>query len=593
MHAMSAAPSSRCRPVRTILSTLLSVATLTLFASAQAQSIAKNETLVAAQPQFVDVAGQLGIHFQHQASPTTQKYLLETMGSGVALFDCDGDGRLDILFVNGARIDDPMPKAALPVKDSPKDWNRLYHQKSDGTFEDITEKSGLAGEGYGMGVAVGDYDNDGQEDLYVTGFPHNHLYRNKGNCTFEDVTAPAGVAASGWSSSAAFVDVDNDGLLDLIVLRYLDWSFDNNPYCGEHQPGHRGYCSPDIFHGISPILFHNDGKGHFTDISQKSGLANLEGKELGVAVADYDHDGLVDIVIANDAVREFLLHNQGNGELKDIAIEAGTAVNEDGRVYSGMGIDFADYDNDGNPDIIITNLSDQKYALYHNSANGTFTYETGPSGLGLITRPYAGWGVKFIDYDNDGWKDLFIAQGHVMDTIQLTFPHLRYLQPLLLLHNEKGKKFADVSAQSGAVFQQKLAARGLAIGDINNDGAVDVVVTTNNGPALVLQNKNSNRNHWLTLHLVGHKSNRDAIGAQVKLVDASGLSQYATVTTAGSYLSASDRRVHFGLGSATSAKSIEIRWPSGIVQQLQNIRADQILTIEEPDQLSSNPAAPR
>src|SRR5579864_431874 len=542
---------------RIIPPTLLLLATLTLLSSAQSHPDAKKglgKIPDASSPvQFVDVATQLGVQFQHQASPTTQKYLLETMGSGVALFDCDNDGRLDIFFVNGARIDDPMPKGALPVKDTPKYWNRLYHQISGGTFEDITEKSGLAGEGYGMGVAVGDYDNDGHEDLYVTGFPHNHLYHNKGNCTFEDVTETAGVSASGWSSSAAFVDVDNDGLLDLIVLRYLDWSFDNNPYCGEHQPGHRGYCSPDIFHGISPILYHNDGKGHFTDLSKKSGLASLEGKGLGVATADFDHDGLTDIVIANDAVREFLLHNQDSGAFKDIAVEAGTAVNEDGRVYSGMGVDFADYDNDGNPDIIITNLSDQKYALYHNSGNGTFTYETGPSGLGIITRPYAGWGVKFIDYDNDGWKDLFIAQGHVMDTIQLTFPHLRYLQPLLLLHNDQGKKFSDVSAQSGEIFQQKLAARGLAVGDINNDGAIDVVVTTNNGPALVLQNKTDNRYHWLTLQLVGHKSNRDAIGAEVKLLSASGPPQYVTVSTTGSYLSASDRRIHFGLGSAPSA----------------------------------------
>jgi enediyne biosynthesis protein E4 len=574
-------------PGKIVLLALVFAVAFTLPLLAQSYPKAKESsgksTRSTSSEQFVDVAGQLGIKFQYQASPTTQKYLLETMGSGVALFDCDGDGRLDIFFVNGARIDDPMPKGALPVKDGPKYWNRLFHQKPDGTFADITEKSGLAGEGYGMGVTVGDYDNDGQEDLYVTGFPRNHLYHNKGNCTFEDVTQSAGVAASGWSASAAFVDIDNDGLLDLIVTRYLDWSFDNNPYCGEHQPGHRGYCSPDIFHGISPILYHNDGKGHFSDISQKSGLDKLEGKGLGVALADYDHDGLIDIAIANDAVRQFLLHNEANGKLKDIAVEAGTAVNEDGHVFSGMGVDFADYDNDGNPDIIITNLSDQKYAFYHNSGNGRFTYETGPSGLGLITRPYAGWGVKFLDYDNDGWKDLFIAQGHVMDTIQLTFPHLRYLQPLLLLRNEKGKKFTDISAQSGDIFQQKLAARGLATGDLNNDGAIDVVVTTNNGPALILQNKTKNQNHWITLNLIGHKSNRDAIGAEVKLVSADGLPQHATVTTSGSYLSASDRRVHFGLGSATSAKSIDIHWPSGIRQHLEGISPDRILTIDEPD----------
>jgi enediyne biosynthesis protein E4 len=547
------------------------------------ESAARSSTPV----QFVNATAELGINFVHHASPTTQKYLVETMGAGVALFDCDGDGRLDIFFVNGARIDDPMPKGALPLKDGPKYWNRLYHQKPDATFEDVTEKSGLAGEGYGMGVAVGDYDNDGREDLYVTGFPSNHLYHNKGNCTFEDVTESAHVAGSGWSASAAFVDIDNDGLLDMIVTRYLVWSFDNNPYCGEHVAGHRGYCSPDIFSGVSPLIFHNDGGGHFSDVSEKAGLSKLEGKGLGIAIADMDHDGLIDIAIANDAVREFLLHNLGGGVLKDVAVDSGTAVNEDGRVYSGMGVDFADYDNDGNADIVITNLSDQKYALYHNSGNGSFTYETGPSGLGIATRPYAGWGVKFLDYDNDGWKDLFIAQGHVMDTIQLTFPHLRYLQPPLLLHNEAGKKFLDVSAQSGAVFKEKWAARGLAVGDLSNSGALDVVISTNNGPAYVLRNQGGNRNHWLTLQLEGRKSNRDGIGAEIKIVSASGASQYGTVSTSGSYLSACDRRVHFGLGADTAVKSIEIRWPSGIWQRLENVTANQILNVVEPAQGST------
>jgi hypothetical protein len=585
--------------VRVKLRYLLLVANLALVLPASAQlpsAPRKTNSESASRPtnpvQFMDVTGDLGINFVHQASPTTQKYLVETMGAGVAVFDCDRDGRLDIFFVNGARIDDPMPKGALPMKDGPKYWNRLYHQKPDGTFEDVTEKSGLAGEGYGMGVAVADYDNDGREDLYVTGFPSNHLYHNKGNCTFEDVTESAHVAGSGWSTSAAFVDVDNDGLLDLVVTRYLVWSFDNNPYCGEHVAGHRGYCSPDIFSGVSPLLFHNDGNGRFSDVSEKAGLSKLEGKGLGIAIADMDHDGFIDIAIANDAVREFLLHNQEGGVLKDIAVDSGTAVNEDGRVYSGMGVDFADYDNDGNPDIVITNLSDQKYALYHNSGNGSFTYETGPSGLGIVTRPYAGWGVKFLDYDNDGWKDLFIAQGHVMDTIQLTFPHLRYLQPPLLLHNEVGKKFVDVSAQSGPVFKQKWAARGLAVGDLSNSGALDLVISTNNGPAYVLRNQGGTRNHWLTLQLEGRKSNRDGIGAEVKIVSASGAPQYATVSTSGSYLSACDRRVHFGLGVDAAVKTIEIHWPSGTVQRLENVTANQILAIVEPSQASPATSTP-
>ena len=538
--------------------------------------------------QFVDITSRIGVNFRHQASPTSQKYLLETMGSGVALFDCDGDGRLDLFFVNGAHILDPMPKASLPAKTDPQYWNRLYHQKSDGTFEDITQTSGLPGQDYGMGVAVGDYDNDGREDLYVSAFPRNKLYHNEGNCKFADVTDAAGVGGSGWSTSAAFVDTDNDGRLDLVVGRYMDWTFDQNPYCGEHTPGHRAYCNPDAFGAVPLLLFHNDGGGKFSNVSEKSGVSKLLGKVLGIAIADFDHDGYMDIAVTNDGMREFLLRNKGDGRFEDVAIQAGTAVDEDGRTYAGMGIDFADYNNDGAPDIIITNLSDQKYALYRNSADGTFSYETGSTGLGMISRPYGGWGVRFMDYDNDGWKDLFIAQGHVLDTVQLTFPHLRYLQPLLLLHNEHGKRFVDVSAQSGEIFRHKWAARGLAVGDIDNDGALDAVVTTNNGPAYVLHNQGGTANHRLTLQLVGTKSNRDGIGAAVKLSSDSG-SQDATVTTTSSYLSAADKRVHFGLGADTSATTIQIRWPSGNVQILRHVAADQILTVTESSSTNAQP----
>src|SRR2546426_8001881 len=445
---------------------------------------------------FMDVARELGIHFQHQSSPTSQKYLLETMGSGVALFDCDNDGRLDVFFVNGARIDDPMPKGAVPKKDDPRYFNRLYHQKADGTFEDITEKSGLAGSGYGMGVAVGDYDNDGNEDLYVTGYPQNHLYHNNGSCTFTDVTESAGVAGSGWSASAAFVDLNNDGLLDLVVTRYLDWSFDKNIYCGQRPPGYRAYCHPDVFGSVSLLVYENKGGGKFAEVSKKSGLGEAKAKALGIAIADFDRDGRIDLAVANDSVPESLYHNKGDGTFEDTALLAGTAVNEDGRTYAGMGVDFADYDNDGWPDIVLTNLSEQEYALYRNAGDGTFTYETPGSGLGAISRPYSGWGVKFMDFDNDGWKDLFIAQGHVLDTIQLTFPQLRYLQPPLLLRNT-GKGLVDVSAKSGKVFQQQWAARGLAVGDIDNDGDVDVVITTNNGPAYLLRNEGGNTGNWL------------------------------------------------------------------------------------------------
>jgi hypothetical protein len=537
---------------------------------------------------FVDVTQELGIRFKHESSPTTQKYLLETMGSGVALFDCDNDGRLDIFFVNGARVEDPMPKSAVPHKDDPRYFNRLYHQKADGTFEDFTEKSGLAGLEYGMGVATGDYDNDGNEDLYVTGYPRNRLYHNNGNCTFADVTETAGVAGVGWSTSAAFVDLDNDGLLDLVVARYLDWSFDRNIYCGEHRPGYRAYCHPDVFGGVSLLVYKNEGGGRFTEVSKTAGTSAAGAKALGIAVADFDRDGYIDLAVANDSVRQSLYRNKGNGTFEDTALLAGTAVDDNGQTYAGMGVDFADYDNDGWPDIVMTNLSGQQYAIYHNSGDGTFTYESPNSGLGAISQPYSGWGVKFMDYDNDGWKDLFVAQGHVLDTIQLTFPHLRYLEPPLLLRNS-GKQFVDVSAQSGAVFQRQWAARGLAVGDIDNDGDLDVVITTNNGPAYVLRNEGGNTNNWLLVRLVGQKSNRDGIGAVIKLVAASGKEQYATASTAGSYLSASDRRVHFGLNAEHSAKYLEIRWPSGVLQRVENVTANQILTITEPKTATSKP----
>ena len=537
---------------------------------------------------FVDVTQELGIHFKHESSATTQKYLLETMGAGVALFDCDNDGRLDIFFVNGGRIEDPMPKRAIPSKDDQRYSNRLYHQKSDGTFEDITEKSGLAGIEYGMGVAAGDYDNDGNEDLYVTGYPRNRLYHNNGNCTFTEISDAAGVAGAGWSTSAAFVDLDNDGLLDLVVARYLDWSFDKNIYCGEHRPGYRAYCHPDVFGPVSLLVFKNEGGGRFTDVSKSAGMAAASAKALGLAISDFDRDGRIDVAVANDSVRQSLYHNKGNGTFEDIALLAGTGLDDNGQTYAGMGVDFADYDNDGWADIVTTNLSGQQYAIYHNSGDGTFTYESRNSGLGAISRPYSGWGVKFMDYDNDGWKDLFIVQGHVLDTIQLTFPNLRYLQPLLLLRNN-GKQFVDISAQSGAVFQRPWAARGLAVGDIDNDGDLDAVVTTNNGPAYVLRNEGGNANNWLLIRLVGQKSNRDGIGAVIKLVSASGQEQYATASTAGSYLSASDRRVHFGLASEKSAKYLEISWPSGVVQRMENVTANQILTITEPKIAASKP----
>jgi enediyne biosynthesis protein E4 len=527
---------------------------------------------------FVDVTAAKGLRFQYLASRTSRKYLLETMGAGVALFDYDNDGRLDIFLVNGAPLGDPTAKGTIPQKSGPEYWNRLYHQKQDGGFEDATEKAGLQGTGYGMGVTVGDYDNDGYEDLYVTAYGGNKLYHNNGDGTFSDVTEKAGVGSSGWSTSAAWVDLDGDGNLDLVVLRYLQWDF-TEVWCGEHKEGHRAYCHPDLFKPIAPLVYHNDGKGHFTEVSEKIGLSK-PGKGLGLAYADYDRDGKIDIFVANDSMVQFLYRNKGNGTFEEVGLFSQVALDGDGRTYAGMGVDFADYNNDGFPDLLVTDLANQRYALYENSRDGTFAYSSFSSGLGRMTLVHSGWGVRFLDYDNDGWKDLLIAQGHDLDTIELTTPNLRYREPMLLARNT-GSGFVDVSAESGRVFHQAWVARGMAIGDIDNDGRVDAVVTTNDGPAYILHNETPTQNHWLTLKLVGHKSNRDSIGAEVKLVTAKG-TQVAAVSIAGSYLSSSDKRVHFGLGAETFGQSLEIRWPSGIVQILRQVSADQVLQIDEP-----------
>lgn len=551
-------------------------------ASGQHLSVQTGKQAKLSLPKFADVTSAWGLKFQNMASHTSKKYLLETMGSGVALFDYDNDGRLDIFVVNGAPLKDPTPKGTIPPKTSTKYWDRLYHQKQDGTFEDVTEKAGLEGVGYGMGVAVGDYDNDGYEDLYVTAYGGNKLYHNNGDGTFSDVTEKAGVGGNGWSTSAAWADLDNDGLLDLIVLRYVQWDFED-VWCGEHKEGLRQYCHPDIFKPIAPLVYHNDGNGHFTEASEKMGLGK-PGKGLGIALADYDRDGKIDIFIANDSMPEFLYHNKGNGTFEEVGLVSGVAVDGEGHTYAGMGVDFADYNNDGLPGLVVTDLANQMYSLYRNNGDGTFTYESYPSGIGRMTMTHSGWGVRFLDYDNDGWKDLLIAQGHDLDTIELTSPNLRYREPMLLAKNT-GHGFVDVSADAGSVFREAWVGRGMAIGDMDNDGRLDAVVTTNDGPLYVLHNETSTTNHWLTLKLVGHKSNRDAIGTEVKVTTANGI-QMETVTTASSYLSSGDKRIHFGLGQETSAQNIEIYWPSGIRQSLKNIRGDQIFEVDEPSKIA-------
>lgn len=532
--------------------------------------------------QFIDITQQAKVDFKQENSATSNKYLIETMGGGVALLDYDNDGRLDILLTNGALIGDPMPDGKMPDKSERKFWNRLYHQNADGTFTDVTERAGVSGmpQGYySMGVAVGDYDNDGFEDIYVTGFGGNILYHNNGNGTFTDVTKKAGVGAAGWSASAGFFDYDNDGKLDIFVTRYLDWDFKTNRYCGEKRPGYRAYCHPDNYDGVTNILYHNNGDGTFTDVSEKAGVANPRGKGLGVAFADYDGDGYTDIFVANDSVQCFLYHNNGNGTFSEVGLLAGVGYNEDGKTFAGMGVDFSDYDNDGLPDVVITDLSNERYLLFHNNGDGSFRDATNQSGMGSATLSFSGWSTHFFDFDNDGWKDLFVAQSHVMDTIEKTSPNLRYLEPPLLLRNQSGH-FTRVIA--GEVFQREWAGRGAAFGDLDNDGDTDVVVSNVGQKAYVLRNDGGNGKNWIGIDPVGAKSNRDGIGARIKIVSASGLTQYYTVNTAAGYLSASDKRVVAGLGDDSTAKLIEIRWPSGIVQKFENVKTRQFLKAVEP-----------
>jgi hypothetical protein len=532
--------------------------------------------------EFNDVTRSSGISFVQDHSATSSKYLVETMGGGVALFDHDNDGRLDAFFTNGAKLEDPMPPGTAPDKSDPRFWNRLFRQSPDGTFQDVTEKAGLSGRPqnrYGMGVAVGDYDNDGFQDLYVTGYGANTLYRNDGKGTFVDVTATAGVAASGWSASAGFFDMDNDGHLDLFVTRYVVWTFDINGYCGERKPGYRSYCHPDNYEGTTNLLYRNNGDGTFTDVSAKAGVANPAGKGLGVSFADFNDDGFTDVYVANDSVPCFLYQNDGDGTFTEVGLVMGVSLTEEGRTFAGMGVDFADYDNDGRADIVVTDLSNERYRLFRQDKDGSFEDVTHSSGVGSATLLFSGWSTRFFDYDNDGWKDVFVAQGHVMDTIELTAPNLRYRQPPLLLRNDSGR---FVKARAGEALEKDWAGRGAAFGDLDDDGDVDVVVSNVGERALVLRNDGGNRKSWIGIRTQGTRSNRDGIGCRVKVVSESGATQHYTVNTAAGYLSASDRELRIGLGGAPRARLVEIRWPSGVVQKLEDVAAGQTLVATEP-----------
>lgn len=529
---------------------------------------------------FTDIYAQTRIDFKHAASVTSQKYLLEAMGGGVGLFDYDNDGRLDLYFVNGARIDDPMLKNSSPDKRDAKYWNRLYRQKTDGTFEDVTERAGVKGAGYGMGVAAADYDADGFVDLYVTAYGGNILYRNRGDGTFEDATKRANVAGAGWSTSAGWLDYDRDGRLDLFVARYMDWDFERGSiYCGDMRPGFRAYCHPDNFKGASNLLFRQKADGTFEDVSAAAKIVDPNGKGLGVAFADFDADGFVDIFVANDSVRQQLYRNKGDGTFEDIAELSGTGYDENGRTFAGMGVDAKDYDSDGHTDIIITALSNETYPLYHNNGDGTFTYATNTSSVGQITILNSGWGTHFMDADSDGLLDIFVAQSHVLDTIEKTSSYLKYKQqPLLMRNTPKG--FVNVSATAGPAFLHSIAARGAAFGDLDNDGDKDIVVGVLDSSPLILRNDGT-KNHWLGLQLSSADAKRTAYGALVRITDGNNRQQIFEVTSAGSYLSSNDARILVGLGTATSVKAVEIRWPGRQTQSYTNLAVDKYHTLAE------------
>ena len=511
---------------------------------------------------FTDITAQSGINFKYAASKTSLKYLLETMGGGVAMFDYDNDGRMDLFFTNGAALKEPMAKDELPDKSQPKYWNRLYQQKSDGTFTDVTERAGLKGVSYSMGAAAADYDNDGYCDLFVTGYKAINLYHNNRDGTFSDVTSKLSINNPGWSTSAGWFDYDRDGRLDLFIVRYMEWDFESGAtFCGGPTSALRAYCHPDNFKGASNILLHQRADGSFEDVSKSSGIADPSGKGLGVAFADFDNDGLTDVFVANDSVRQSLFRNKGDGTFEDIAVLSGAAYDEDGKTFAGMGADCGDYDNDGYMDVFITTLSNEKYAFYRNNGDLSFTYVTNTSGVGQITLLYAGWGARIVDVDNDGLRDLFVAQSHVLDTIEKTTAYLKYKQPPLLMRNT-GKGFVNVSATAGTAFKSSVAARGAAFGDLNNDGQVDAVIAVNDDAPLILRN-NGTRNHWLGISL-------SRFGARVIVTSSSGQKQYFDATNAGSYLSSNDPRIVVGLGAARAVRSIEVRWPSGRVQTIAN-----------------------
>jgi hypothetical protein len=528
---------------------------------------------------FEDIAQKAGIHFVAENSPTPEKHQPETMLAGVALFDYDGDGLLDIYLVNGAE----MPSL---VKTGPKYYNRLYHNNGDGTFTDVTERAGVAGTGYGMGVAVGDYDNDGRPDLFLANVNGNQLFHNNGDGTFTDVTAKAGLSGATykgrkmWSVAAGWFDYNNDGLLDLFLVNYVQWDPRYDPVCMGLNG--RGYCHPSSFAPLPNTLYRNNGDGTFTDVSAETGISAVLGKGMSVVFADYDGDGFPDVFVANDNSPNLLFHNLGGKRFEEVGLQAGVAYNEEGAALAGMGADFRDVNNDGLPDIWHTAIENETFPLYINQGNGQFTNAGEPSRVASLTRTMSGWSNGIVDLDNDGWKDLVVARGNVMDNIAEISKHFTYAEPNSVFRNLGNGQFADVSATAGADFTRPAPNRGLAYGDLDNDGRMDLVITSLGGPVRVLRNITETHNHWILLKLVGTKSNRMGLGAQIRVTTDDGRKLYNEATTSTGYAASSDPRVHFGLGKSRMIREIEIRWPSGTRQLLQDVTADRVLEVTEP-----------
>ena len=522
-------------------------------------------------PQFVDVTREAGINFQHINGASPDKYLVETMGSGGLFFDYDGDGWIDVFLVDGGSLADPA--VATRAR------HRLYHNRGNGTFVDVTEQSGIRHSAYGMGACAADYDGDGDTDLYITNDGPNVLYQNHGDGRFADVTAAAGVGESRWSTGCAFADLDRDGDLDLWVTNYVAADRRRSPFCGDARRGVRFYCHPLNYDPLPNTLYRNDG-GTFTDVSAASGVGALRSNALGVLIVDSNDDGLPDVFVANDSLPNFLFRNAGMLRFRDEALTAGVAVAADGQPRAGMGIDAGDYDRDGQLDLVITNLDFQMHSMHRGLGRGMFAWSTIESGIGYATLPFVGFGVAFLDVDNDARLDLAMANGHILDNAPAFRSGATYRQRKLLFRNTTGRRFAEVGRNAGPGFALEKVSRGLAVGDIDNDGDLDLLITNNGETADLLRNDGGNRASALLVRLIGTGMNRDAIGARVRVTTGS-ITQRRDVIAGSSYLSQHDRRLHFGFGAAREADVLEVRWPAGKIETMRAVPAGQIVTIQE------------